>query len=48
MGFGEITPADIEKEWRAWIVKQPPVPQREDRLALPQEYTGDEEDDDSK
>jgi len=35
LGFKDITPEDIEKEWRAWIVKQPPVPQREDRLELP-------------
>ncbi len=35
LGFKEITPEAIEREWRAWIVQQPPVPQREDRLEIP-------------
>jgi len=35
LGFDSITPEEMEKRWRAWIVQQPPVPQREDRLALP-------------
>ncbi len=34
LGFKEITPEDIEKEWRDWIVKQPLVPTREDKLEL--------------
>jgi|GEM_PF-1631455 len=34
LGFKDVTPEQIEREWRAWIVEQPPVPQREDRLEL--------------
>ena len=35
MAFGKMTPEFAEKEWRAWIVQQPGVPGREDKLALP-------------
>jgi hypothetical protein len=32
--FKEITPAEIEKRWRAWILEQPLGPSREDKLKL--------------
>lgn len=34
LGFKDITPEQIEKEWRSWIVTQPLVPTREDKLEL--------------
>jgi len=34
IAFDKITPQQIEKEWRNWIVQQPPTPQRRDKLNL--------------